>query len=532
MGAEEGVSGGVQLGGAAADSLAAAAAAALLLMMWWAAAIVGAFLATDAAVRRVHGWYQVAALGAARRARLPPGDMGWPVVGGMWAFLRAFKSGKPDAFIASFVRRFGRTGVYRSFMFSSPTILVATPEACKQVLMDDEGFVTGWPKATVALIGPKSFVAMPYDDHRRLRKLTAAPINGFDALAGYLPFIDGTVRSSLRAWAEESESSSVEFLTELRRMTFKIIVQIFLGGVDGATAHALERSYTELNYGMRAMAINLRGFAYWRALRARGRLVAVLRGVLGDRRRSRRAAAGDAAARPEKKPAAVDMMDRLIEAEDEHGRRLQDDEIVDILIMYLNAGHESSGHITMWATVFLQENPDVFARAKAEQEAIMRSIPATQQGLTLRDFRKMEYLSQVIDETLRVVNISFVSFRQATKDIFVNGYLIPKGWKVQLWYRSVHMDSEVYPDPKGFNPSRWEGHSPRAGTFLPFGLGARLCPGNDLAKLEISVFLHHFLLGYKLTRMNPKCRVRYLPHPRPVDNCLAKITRVVSDNDE
>jgi cytochrome P450 len=32
--------------------------------------------------------------------------------------------------------------------------------------------------------------------------------------------------------------------------------------------------------------------------------------------------------------------------------------------MYLNAGHESSGHITMWATVFLQENPDIFAKAK------------------------------------------------------------------------------------------------------------------------------------------------------------------------
>jgi len=38
------------------------------------------------------------------------------------------------------------------------------------------------------------------------------------------------------------------------------------------------------------------------------------------------------------------------------------------------------------------------------------------------------------------------------------GYLIPKGWKVQLWYRSVHMDPEVYPNPKKFNPSRWEVH--------------------------------------------------------------------------
>jgi ent-kaurenoic acid hydroxylase len=31
--------------------------------------------------------------------------MGWPVVGAMWAFLRAFKSGNPDSFIGSFIRR-------------------------------------------------------------------------------------------------------------------------------------------------------------------------------------------------------------------------------------------------------------------------------------------------------------------------------------------------------------------------------------------------------------------------------------------
>lgn len=36
------------------------------------------------------------------------------------------------------------------------------------------------------------------------------------------------------------------------------------------------------------------------------------------------------------------------------------------------------------------------------------------------------------------------------------GYLIPKGWRVQTWYRSVNMDPEVYPEPKRFNPSRWD----------------------------------------------------------------------------
>ena len=53
-----------------------------------------------------------------------------------------------------------------------------------------------------------------------------------------------------------------------------------------------------------------------------------------------------------------DMMDALMNVKDENdGRTLSDEEIIDIMIMYLNAGHESSGHITMWATVFLQNHP-------------------------------------------------------------------------------------------------------------------------------------------------------------------------------
>lgn len=59
-----------------------------------------------------------------------------------------------------------------------------------------------------------------------------------------------------------------------------------------------------------------------------------------------------------------DMMDGLLEAEDENGRKLSDEEIIDVLLMYLNAGHESSGHTIMWATIFLQQHPEIFQKAK------------------------------------------------------------------------------------------------------------------------------------------------------------------------
>jgi len=38
----------------------------------------------------------------------------------------------------------------------------------------------------------------------------------------------------------------------------------------------------------------------------------------------------------------------------------------------------------------------------------------------------------------------------------MTGYTIPKGWKVLVWNRGVHMDPENYSNPKEFDPSRWE----------------------------------------------------------------------------
>ncbi|KEH37115.1 putative cytochrome P450 [Medicago truncatula] len=477
-------------------------------------AIVGVLFILRTLLKSVNWLLYEAKLGA-KQYSLPPGDMGWPIVGNMWSFLRAFKSNDPDSFMASFVKRFGKTGIYKVFMFGNPSVVVTTPEACKRVLTDDEKFVPGWPQSAVELIGEKSFIKMPFEEHKRLRRLTSSSINGYEALSVYLKKIEEVVISSLEKWTHMGE---IEFLTQMRKLTFKIIIHIFLGSESDHVMEALEREYTVLNLGVRAMRINVPGFAFHKALKARKNLVAIFQSIVDKRKNEKREKL-----LPGQK--AKDMMDALVDVVDENGRKLGDDEIIDIMLMYLNAGHESSGHVTMWATYFLQRHPEFFKKAKEEQEEILRRRPSTQKGLKLEDVRKMDYLSKVIDETLRLITFSLVVFREATSDVNINGYLIPKGWRVLVWFRSVHLDPEIYPKPFEFNPDRWESEVHRAGEFLPFGVGTRLCPGNDLAKLEISVFLHHFLLNYELEQINPKSPVRFLPHTRPMDNCLARIKK-------
>ncbi|QCD77417.1 ent-kaurenoic acid hydroxylase [Vigna unguiculata] len=462
----------------------------------WVILVVVAIGGALLVLKKLNWWLYESRLGV-KQYSLPPGDMGLPLIGNMWSFLRAFKSKDPDSFISSFVSRFGRTGMYKTLMFGNPSIIVTTPEACKRVLTDDDKFTTGWPRSTIELIGKRSFISMAFEEHKRLRHLTSSSINGMEALSLYLTYIEKNVRSSLETWAKLGQ---IEFLTEIRKLTFKIIMHIFLSSESEPIMEALEREYTALNYGVRAMRINIPGFAYHKAFKRRS----IRKGYLPGK--------------------AKDMMDALIDVADEDGRKLGDEDIIDIMLMYLNAGHESSGHITMWATFFLQKHPEYLQKAKAEQEEIVRRRPPTQKGLTLKDVREMDFLYKVIDETMRVITFSLVVFREAKSDVNINGYLIPKGWKALVWFRSVHLDPEIYPNPKEFNPYRWNKEH-KAGEFLPFGAGSRLCPGNDLAKMEIAVFLHHFLLNYRFEQKNPNCPVRYLPHTRPMDNCLGRVRK-------
>ncbi|KAK9049082.1 hypothetical protein SSX86_031951 [Deinandra increscens subsp. villosa] len=483
-------------------------------MGFYVGILLGVMFILKWVLKSVNIWIYERGFGKTKRERLPPGDMGWPFVGNMWSFIRACNSGDPDSFISSFVHRFGSRSMYKLFMYGKPSIIVTTPEACRKIFFDDDAFKFTWPTSGLELIGKKSFLAISYEDHKRLRKLTAAPISGHEALFLYTQYIETKVVSALENW---SQMGQIEFLTQLRKLTYQIIMYIFIGSESEDMMEVMEKEYTTLNYGLRAMAINIPGFVYHAALKARKNLVTMLQAIVSERRKKREATHG---------MSKSDMLDGLLDTEDENGKKLNDEEIIDTLIMYLNAGHESSAHLIMWSTIYLQSHPECFKIAKEEQEQIVKDMPSGQGKLTLNEFRKMKYLSKVIDETLRLVTFSFLTFREATKDAEIEGHFIPKGWRVLIWFRPIHHNPEIYPKPKEFNPSRWDDYVPKAGTFLPFGAGTRYCPGNELAKLEISIFLHHFLLNYKLERNNPTCPTIYLPHCRPKDMCLGSIIKV------
>ena len=90
---------------------------------------------------------------------------------------------------------------------------------------------------------------------------------------------------------------------------------------------------------------------------ARKKLVKIFQSVLEKKRSTSQNSMNQA---DEKK----DMMDLLMGVKDEDGKQLEDLDIIDLLIVFMLAGHESSAHGALWAIIYMSQNPETFKKAK------------------------------------------------------------------------------------------------------------------------------------------------------------------------
>ncbi|RRT48253.1 hypothetical protein GW17_00036387 [Ensete ventricosum] len=127
-----------------------------------------------------------------------------------------------------------------------------------------------------------------------------------------------------------------------------------------------------------------------------------------------------------------------------------------------------------------------------EQEEVTKKKEAGDEdkSLTWADTKRMPLTLRVIQETMRVASILSFTFREAVEDVEYEGESASSLPPCFLYA------PENFSDPEKFDPSRFEA-SPKPNTFLPFGNGTHACPGNELAKLEMLVFLHHLTTKYR-----------------------------------
>ncbi len=159
-----------------------------------------------------------------------------------------------------------------------------------------------------------------------------------------------------------------------------------------------------------------------------------------------------------------DLLSGLVAAELE-GSKLSFDELLQMLILLLVAGNET--------TTTLIGNTALTLLANREQLELARQDP--------------ERIPSTIEEVLRFSSPVQMDPRCATSDTELCGEKVAKSEIVISWLGSANRDESVFKDPGRFDGAR------RENRHLAFGFGTHYCLGSNLARLEAQTALRVLL---------------------------------------
>lgn len=418
---------------------------------------------------------------------LPPGSMGYPYIGETFQMY----SQDPSLFFANKIKRYG--AMFKSHILGCPCVMISSPEAAKFVLNKSQLFKPTFPASKERMLGKQAIFFHQGNYHANLRRLVLRSFMP-EAIKSIVPNIESIAQTCLKSW----DGNLITTYLEMKTFTFNVALLSIFGKDEILYREDLKRCYYTLEKGYNSMPINLPGTLFHKAMKARKELAQILEQIISTRRC--------------KKQVYNDLLASFMDEK----AGLSDEQISDNIIGVIFAARDTTASVLTWIVKYLGENPSVLESVTEEQMSIIKGKQENGEeiGLSWEDTKNMPITSRVIQETLRVASILSFTFREATEDVEYQGYLIPKGWKVLPLFRNIHHSPENFKEPEKFDPSRFE-VAPKPNTFMPFGNGVHACPGNELAKLEILVLVHHLTTKYRWSVVGEKNGIQYGPFALP-----------------
>ncbi len=399
----------------------------------------------------------------ARRRALPPGPR-------MHALAQTLAwTVSPTWMMDRCAERFGEAFTLTFWPSGMKLAVVSGPEAIKTVFTapPDVAPSAAGDSPVRPVMGPSSVIVLTGAEHMRQRKLLLPPFHG-ERMREYEQTIVQETRRDMASWPLGEPM-------RVHERTRAITLEVILRAVFGVEAQRMARMRDAVSgllapvNPLRLLAMALSRPSMERPTGAFGRALDTLDAAIYDELDRRRAQA-DLSER-------TDILSLLLQARDEDGEAMTDDELRDELVTLLLAGHETTATSVAWAIERLVRYPRKLARLLAEIDA----------------GGEERYMTAVVNETLRVRPVVPVVARRLEADLEVGGRVLPAGTRVTPSIWLTNRSSRVYANPRRFEPERFLEGAPDTFAWIPFGGGIRRCIGASFAQLEMRLMLRTML---------------------------------------
>ncbi|XP_062990634.1 cytochrome P450 2D14-like [Elgaria multicarinata webbii] len=159
----------------------------------------------------------------------------------------------------------------------------------------------------------------------------------------------------------------------------------------------------------------------------------------------------------------------------------------------LAAGIETTSSTILWGLQYLVLYPEVQKRVQEEIDRVIGEVNSPR----MEDQPNMTYTSAVIHEIQRYADVvPFPLPYHTWKDTEVGNFVIPKDTTVFNHLSAVLKDETMWEKPREFYPEHFldaNGKLVKREAFLPFSTGRHACPGEQLAKMELFIFMTSLL---------------------------------------
>lgn len=174
-----------------------------------------------------------------------------------------------------------------------------------------------------------------------------------------------------------------------------------------------------------------------------------------------------------------------------------DEQLVDQLMTFLAAGHDTTASALTWSVYLLSRHPEKQRRLRDEVRAMLPSVDddgGAGAGVSSADVDRMPYLHAVCNEVLRTYSPVPQTMREAAVDTTIQGQFVPRGTRIMLAPWGTNVDRSLWGDDAGeFRPERWlaapSGGAESNYAFMTFLHGPRSCIGAAFARAEMACLL-------------------------------------------
>ncbi|ORX46275.1 cytochrome P450 [Hesseltinella vesiculosa] len=180
--------------------------------------------------------------------------------------------------------------------------------------------------------------------------------------------------------------------------------------------------------------------------------------------------------------------------------RLSNIEIMNMAVMFLGAGSDTTSNTLGFAVIELLRRPSTLKRLQDELDMI--DLP--EDGVFHhQQVKNLPYLNAVIKETLRLDPVAANGIeRIADRDVVLAGKLfVPKGTAVISGIYHAHLNEDYWPNARAFEPERWLDDAPvppATDAYFPFSIGSRGCVGKDMSLFEMRMALATFVRRFNI----------------------------------